>query len=61
MTHSYVSVIPANAGTHGLARLLDCAVARRTLSMSPGLRRDDGRWRDHSHRNDLQKSPEYPR
>ena len=38
------TVIPANAGTHGFARLLDRTIAGRTPSMGPGVRRDDGQW-----------------
>jgi len=58
MTQSPTSVIPANAGTHGFARLLNHTTTNRTPSMGPGVRRDDGnRWGPANTRTP-QQSPE---
>ncbi len=60
MTHFPTSVIPANAGVHGLERLPDRTIINRTSSMGPGVRRDDGGLWKRSHLSDLPISPEPP-
>ncbi len=60
MTQFPTSVIPANAGVHGFARLLGRTIIIRTPSMGPGVRRDDGGWWKRSHLSDLPISPELP-
>ncbi len=60
MTHFPTSVIPANAGVHGLERLPDCTMINRTSSMGPGVRWDDEGWWGAAHSCTSTQSPELP-